>query len=200
MDINKYLSQIQEGYLLSDKTISVNLKDFENGTNNKLLIVGTSGSGKTTIGESLAKKYKVKWISIDSMWWRLKQKYFKDSDLKEKQIHSQVEKKVKEFIIKSLKSNERFIIEGIDLLEIYDEQPKYRKLIINQPMIILGLSSLRAGIRSGIRNEKREPEGGYALSLYWMIKFNIKKVEPKLKMVRKDIKKLPNADIKEYKG
>jgi len=199
MIIDNYLDYIQEGYILSDKTISVNLHEFENRRKNKLLIIGAAGSGKTTLGEKLAKKYNLKWISIDSLWWRLKQKYFKDSDLREKDIHNQVEKKVKEEVIKYLKSNERLIMEGVDLLDIYKEQPKYRRLILNQPMIILGLSSLRAGIRSGLRNEKRESEGGYALSLYWMIKFNIKKTEPKLKIIRKDVKRLPNVEIKVLK-
>ena len=72
--LESYLQHIQEGYLFSDKTISVNLNDFESGKKNKLIVVGVMGSGKTTIGEHLSKKYKVKWISVDSFWWRLKQK------------------------------------------------------------------------------------------------------------------------------
>ena len=34
--INSYLQYIQEGYLFSDKTISVNLDKFESGENKKL--------------------------------------------------------------------------------------------------------------------------------------------------------------------
>jgi len=51
MMINEYLQQIQEGYLFSDKTISVNLDDFESGKNNKLIVVGVLGSSKSTVGE-----------------------------------------------------------------------------------------------------------------------------------------------------
>jgi len=197
--LDEYLNQIQEGYLISDKTISVNLNDFESGKKNKLLIIGPSGSGKTTIGESLSKKYKIEWISIDSLWWRLKKKYFKDSDLRDKVIHKKVEKKVYVEVIKYLKSNRRLIIEGIDLLEIYVKQPQYKKLILNQPMIILGVSSIIGGLRAGIRNQRREAEGGYIMSMYWMIEFNMKRVQPKLEAVKKDIMKLPGAKIEKYK-
>ena len=191
--LDVYLQQIQEGYLFSDKSISVNLDDFESRKQNKLLIVGVAGSSKTTLGERIAKKYKAKWISIDSLWWRLKQKYFKDDEYKD--VKKKLEKKVNETVIKYLKSNERLIIEGVDLLEIYLKQPQYKKLIINQPMIVLGLSSIRAGIRAGRRNMSRE--GGESWKeLYWMSEINIRKIEPILKMLRKDIMKLPGADIK----
>ncbi len=193
--LEQYLLSLQEGTIISDKTVSVNLEQFKSGEKNKLLILGVSGSGKTTIGEQLAKKYKCKWISIDSMWWRLKQKYFKNVD----ETKEQMQEKLFEFIIKSLKSNERAILEGVDFMIIYSDFPKYRKLILNQPMIILGLSALRAGIRAGIRNQKREPEGGYMKSIYWMSKSNIKQLEPILKIMRKDIMKMKNVDIKKYK-
>lgn len=198
--LEQYLATIQEGYLLSDKTISVDLDKFESGKANKLLIIGTAGSGKSTLAEYLSKKYKTKWINIDVMWWRLRQKYFKNAPETD-ETERKLIKKVIEFTIQSLKSNERLIIEGVDLLNIYHEKPEYRKLIINQPIIIFGLSSLRAGIRAGMRNKKRnEEKGGHMKFMYWMVKFNIRHVEDSLQMVRKDIKKLANADIKEYTG
>ena len=64
--LEEYLNQIQEGYLFSDKTISVNLKHFEQLGEHKLLIVGVLGSGKTSLGEYLAKKYKVDFFSDKS--------------------------------------------------------------------------------------------------------------------------------------
>ena len=194
--LEEYLVKIQEGYLLSDKTISVNLDDFESGKKNKLLIVGVMGSGKTTIGEQLAKKMKVKWISIDSFWWILHQKYFKGLDISKKESQDKVHEKVKETVVKFLKSNERLIIEGINIIEVYNEQPKHRKLILNQSMIILGLSSLMAGIRAGIRNKK----GGEGWrELYWMPRNNIQIVQAPLNRFRKDVIKMPNVDIQEYK-
>ncbi|MHA1815292.1 MAG: AAA family ATPase [Candidatus Heimdallarchaeaceae archaeon] len=195
--LEEYLNQIQEGYIISDKNISVNLADFKSGKRKKLLIFGTAGSGKTTLGEMLSKRYSIKWISIDSLWWRMKQKYFKDAKHM-KGVEPELKEKVREEVVKHLRSNERLIIEGIDLLELYDEEAKYRKLILNQSMIILGLSSLRAGIRAGKRNKGRigEDEGWERIG---MIEFNFKRIEPLLKKFRKDIMKLPSADIKEIK-
>jgi shikimate kinase len=190
--ITEYI--IQEGYLFSDKDISVNLEKFINGDKKKLLIVGTMGSGKTTVAEKLAKRYKSKWIRIDSLWWRLKQKYFKNDNIATKNVKEALEKKVKEHVIKLLKNNERMIIEGIELIYIYNES---RNLIVNQAMIILGLSSLRAGIRAGKRNMKREGGEGWR-ELYWMAKKNMKEVEPKLKVMRKDVMNLPDVEIGGY--
>jgi hypothetical protein len=86
------------------------------------------------------------------------------------------------------------IIEGIELIYIYNES---RNLIVNQAMIILGLSSLRAGIRAGKRNMKREGGEGWR-ELYWMAKKNMKEVEPKLKVMRKDVMNLPDVEIGGY--
>jgi len=185
--ITEYI--IQEGSVLSDKDIAVRLSEFESGKNNKLLIFGVSGAGKTTLGEMLSKRYKVKWISLDSMWWRLKQKYFKNVDENKEELR----KKVLQFATVALKSNERLIIEGVDLLDIYKKNPK---LITKHSMIILGLSSLRAGIRAGIRNVKRGGEGWK--ELYWMPKINLTMVEPVVKKLRKDVSKMPDAKITGY--
>jgi energy-coupling factor transporter ATP-binding protein EcfA2 len=199
MRMDLYLLALQEGYILSDKTVSVDLAQFESGEQNKLLIVGTAGSGKTTLSEKLAKKYKVKWIGIDYMWWRLRQKYFKDapkSDATERKLI----KKVIEFTMESIKSNERLIIEGVDLLNIYSEVPEFRKVIIRNPMIVFGMSALRAGIRAGLRNMKRDDEDkGDWRVLYWMPRFNLKHIEPSLKMLRRDISHNSDRDIQEYK-
>lgn len=187
--ITKYML---EGYIFTNKTISVNLSDFESRKNNKLIIVGVMGSGKSTIGKNLAKKYKVKWISIDSFWWRLKQKYFKDVEMNAKEMKNKLQDKFEDLVIKYLKSNERMIIEGINLLE-----PKYRKLVLKHSMIILGISSLKSGIRAAKRNRERENEGWK--TYYWLIKLNMKKIEPYLKTLRKDAINISNVKIEEYK-
>ena len=191
--LDKYINYIQEGYITSDKTISVNLHKFESGKKNKLLVMGVAGSGKTTIGEMLAKKYKVKWISIDSLWWRLEQKYFKGVDMSLQKYKDKLQDKFEKEVFKYLKSNERLIIEGINLME-----NKYRKDIFKHSMIILGLSSLRAGIRAGLRNIEREGGEGWR-ELYWMSKLNMKTIEPKVKVIRRHITMIPNVVIEEYK-
>lgn len=109
--------RIQEGYLLSDKDISVNLLDFEQGKKKKLLIIGVMGSGKTTIGEKLSKVYNCKWISIDSLWYRLTQANFKGVDMSVKANQDKLQNKFEEAVRGFLNSNERLIIEGINLAE-----------------------------------------------------------------------------------
>lgn len=186
--------RLTEGYVLSDKTISVNLSEFETGKINKLLVIGVMGSGKTTIGEKLAKRYKCKWISTDSFWWRLKQKYFKDDEMNRPELEEKIQPYFEKEMRKYLMNNERVIIEGINLLE-----NKYRSLVIKKPMIILGLSSIRAGFRAGKRNKQRGEEEAQWKLIYWMTSFNIRNVEGKVKELRKQVRKIPDVDIKEYK-
>jgi hypothetical protein len=98
-----------------------------------------------------------------------------------------------EHVFKYLKSNERAIVEGINLLE-----NKYRTQVLKHPMIVLGLSALKAGVRAGLRNKNREGGEGWK-ELYMMTKINMQQIEPVLRDFRKDIKKIANADIKVYK-
>ena len=193
--ITQYI--LNEGYILSDKTISVNLSKFISRETNHLIIVGVLGSGKTTLGEELAKQLKVKWYSIDSFWRRLKQEHFKEAKSYQDITNEEWDKLDDLFYKKTinlLKSKERFIIEGINLLD-----ERYRQYIINQSMIILGMSSIRAGIRAGIRNKKRGDDGGTWRLLYWMPIQNMKLCEPRIKKLRNDVKKIYNVDIQKYK-
>jgi ATP-dependent protease Clp ATPase subunit len=100
-NLNHYLNYIQEGYILSNKNISVNLKDFETGKKNKLLIVGTMGSGKTTLAEKLAKKYRVKFYCIDSLWHKLKQKYMQGADMSLQKNKDRVQDLFEEHVFKA---------------------------------------------------------------------------------------------------
>jgi len=193
--IDQYLKHLQEGYLLSDKTISVNLDQFLSGQKNKLLIIGVMGSGKTTIGEKLAKQLKVKWYSLDSFWWRIKQKHFPNANRYNEMTEEDMRKMDKLFndnVVRILNLKERCIVEGINLMD-----DPFRKIALKQAMIILGVSSVRAAMRGAKRNRAREDEGW--MTYYWMQKSNWK-VESKLKEFKKDLSKMTGADIKEYKG
>jgi len=194
--IDPITEYILEGYMFSDKTISVNLDDFISSKKNHLLIVGVMGSGKTTVGENLAKKMKVKWYSLDSFWWRIKEKHFKDKTYKElsQEENDKLFELFEQNVFKLLRSNEKSIIEGINLMS-----PKFRPLVMKQSMIILGVSSIIGGIRAGKRNRERGDDDGTWRLLYWMPIKNIKKVEPLIKKLRKDVEKIPNVDIKDYK-
>jgi len=187
-------TNLEEGYIFSDKTITVNMYDFLSRKKKKLLIMGYAGSGKTTLGEALSKKLRVKWISIDSLWWRLRQKHFKNKEPSKEEVR----KKVIEATVKYLVNNERLIIEGVDLLQLYSTYPMTKKIILNQAMIILGMSALKAGFRAGKRNMGREGQAGWK-EVYLMPEYNIRKVGPRLKLFRKDVMKMPGVDIRELK-
>jgi len=163
--IDTYLKFLEEGYIFSDKNISVNLNDFVNGDKNKLLILGPSGAGKSTLGLGMARKYKVPLLQTDG------------TDRKQ--------------IFESLRNSKRMIIEGIDLFPIYQTR---KNLLLSQSMIILGMSAIRSGLRSGIRNIGKEAPGIFNLT-----KTNIKYLEPTIKKIREDVAKLPNVEIKEFK-
>jgi len=75
--LEQYLLSIQEGYLLSDKTVSINLSRFVSKKENKLLIIGVPGSGKTSIGEYLVKKYKVPEFVSDTDWRTMRKRNHK---------------------------------------------------------------------------------------------------------------------------
>lgn len=169
--IDKYLDIIQEGYLLSDKTISVDLHKFENKENNKLLIVGVCGSGKTTLAEYLAKKYKVVSIISDTDY-----NYMKDG----------------------LKNSKRIIIEGAQIATFYKEEPSYRKLIINQPMILIGMSAIKAGLKADKRDQTTLTGAKKWRDIYYFVRNNLSYFQKRLNLLRKDVIKLPGIVIKPF--
>jgi len=168
--LDSYLDYIQEGYIISDKTVSVNLDEFENGTKNKLLIVGVLGSGKTSLAEYIAKKYNVPLISDAS-----------------------------DIIIKSLKDSKRNIIEGSQIARLYKDNPSYRKFILNEPMIIIGMSAIRAGLRADKRDGTTITGAKNWKDIHHFVRVNIKKTQGYLNFLREDVMKIPSAKIKEYK-
>ena len=94
----------------------------------KILIVGTVGTGKTTLARKLSKDYNIKYYEIDSI-------VHDDSQNGRKR-----EEKEQNVIIKNINKNENWIIEGVlrknlqYLLEladkiIYLDVPKYKRNI-----------------------------------------------------------------------
>jgi adenylate kinase family enzyme len=192
------MTNLSEGYILKDKTIGVNVDKFINRTKSKLLIFGFAGSGKTTLGEKLAKKLRVKWVSIDSLWWRLKEKHFKGMEMKEALRNKKVKTLVYKTVIEYLRNNERMILEGVDLLEIYAALPRnYKNLILDQPMVILGESLLKSSFRAAARNRGREDEGWK--TYYWMLQYNFRKVNRNLTKLRMAVESHHGDNIREYK-
>ncbi len=172
MLLEYYLTYLQEGYIISDKTVSVNLADFKNGSENKLIIVGVPGSGKTSLGQHLAKKYKVDDFISDDQWSIMR---------------------------KGLTSPKRTIIEGAGLAVKYKKDPEWRKLIISKPMIILGMSAIKAGFRADKRDGTIPSKAKNKRDIYYFVRSNLSYFQKVLNYLRKDVMKIPNAKIEEYK-
>jgi len=191
--ITKYLNFLTEGYVFSDKNLSVNLDKFESGEVNKLLIFGPCGSGKSTIGRKLSKKYNVPLVEIDRLFWGKRYKFEDEAELPRKERDKQIEA-VHKKLIKLLYDNKKLIIEGVNWLEIYLQYPNHRPTMLNQSMIILGMSSITAGLRAGKRNTKYKDDKNKWDESFNMIKVNYKYIEKPLKMIRNDVKDI----AKEY--
>ena len=161
-----------EGYLISDKTISVNLSEFESGISKKLLIIGVPGSGKTSLGRYLAKKYNVQQFVSDDHWKKMKD---------------------------ALTNSKKAVIEGAGLANLYSVEESWRKMIINKPMIIMGLSAIKAGLRADVRDGMLPATVKDKKDVFYFMRKNTLYWEKLLGRLRKDIKKIPNAEIKEYK-
>jgi len=178
--LETYLQHIQEGYLLSDKTISVDLHKFESGKSNKLLIVGLIASGKSTLGWHLSKKYKVPVKSTDEC---------ESFASKTKGLDAFVE-----CTRDMVKDKTRGIVEGIALVDLYTDSNKggfgYKKELQSYPMIIIGRSVLSASVKAFQRNYKQ-----------WLLqtKINMTLGQKRIDMVRNHRTSMPGAIINEYK-
>tara|TARA_Y100000310_G_C20676317_1_gene813291 strand:- start:1414 stop:1998 length:585 start_codon:yes stop_codon:yes gene_type:complete len=186
---------IIESYLLNDKTISIDLDKFESGEIPRLLIIGYSGSGKTTIGIQLAKKYKKEFRHLDGCWIDIAKKY---KDEKDKGRQFQL------CILSSIK--QKGIIDGIQIL-MHEEFKIDKNYLMKQPIIILGtsliVSSLKAAMRNskeGIINDKGEQEEmSFIQSLKWQgYHTNFKNLKNKIKQFRKDRIAIKGSNIKEF--
>ena len=168
--ITQYI--LQEGYLLSDKTISVNLQDFISGKAKKLLVIGVPGSGKTSLGEYLMKKYKVSEFVSDTDW---------------------------KIMMKGITNSKRSIIEGAGLADLYYKEDTWKKIIIDKPMILMGLSGLKAGLRADKRDGTVPGKVKDKKDTYYFVRKNLSHWQKVFNYLRKDVVKIPGADIKEFK-
>jgi len=185
------ISKSQEGYFLSDKNLSINLDKFESNEVMKLLIFGHRGSGKSTIGKILSKKYKVPLLEIDQLYWNKRYKI--------KLSRQYLEIIVK--LIKMLKDNKRMIIEGVDWINLYKNHKKYRPIMLKQSMIILGLSSWKSSLRV---KKRYVPNKILTCRSYKIFEKNLKQIEKdevlntaksNYKLFEKTLKKIRN-DVK----
>jgi len=163
MIIENYLQNIQEGYIFSDKTISIDLDKFISGESNKLIIAGLSGGGKTTLCRYLAEKYNAECYETDDCSRFLTEDEFKlfvnDEEFKKQILGGvtpikKVFKKVYEKCLRPLiLSKKRYILEGGLLWEATLFFPEIRKEVEEYPVIIMGTSALQSSIRDLTRHK-----------------------------------------------
>lgn len=184
--LESYLNILNEGYLISDKTISIDLDKFISGKSNTLLIVGLSGSGKTTLGYKISKEMNVEYTSTDGcpFDWA---KYSKGD------MYVQAEMLNKYMDCCEVMSNAkgRSVLEGVGLIETYWERPKSRSSILKHPCIILGASALKSSLRA----TERSKASSFDLHFY---KSNFKLFQKMLSKFRKDRLSVKGSIVKEY--
>ena len=170
--IENYLQSIQEGYIFSEKTISVNLHLFETGTKNKLIITGVPGSGKTSLLHYLLKKYNVNDFVSDDSW---------------------------EKTLEGLKSSKRTIVEGVVFLILYKEEVSWREMVLDTPMILTGMSAIKSGWRADKRDGTVPGKVKDWKDTFHFMRINLSYFQSAANLLRKDLMKLPDAKIEEYK-
>ena len=152
--LESYLQYIQEGYLLSNKTINIGLSDFESGESNILLVAGIPASGKSTVGKKLAKKYKAIYFETDACLNNekaLNGKYIKDPDDCFRQSFRYAKK-----------SKKRYVMEGVLVywscikMDNKTLHPFFNE-IKNTPIVILRTSFMKAIYRGLMREKGKAP-------------------------------------------
>lgn len=180
--ITQYI--LNEGYVLSDKTISVDLDKFKNGKAKRLLIVGLSGSGKTTMGKILSKSIHVKLRSTDDVPfdWNVMQNGTPEI---KKRVLDDYLKGCEKLIFDKIPG----IVEGVGIIESYYKNVSIRNKMLKYPCIILGTSVLKSGVQSS----KRAKDGPLNFHFY---KTNIQLYQKMLNRFRKDRIGVKNSSVK----
>lgn len=189
MITNNILTLINESYIFSNKTISVDLDKFESGEFNKLLISGLSGSGKTSTAIELSKKYNVEFFDTDSLNKLINEKYPKseyDSNFRFGIFLDKFKKKL-------LDNNKRIICGGA-ISRSYIKSNELKPLLLKFPFIFLGKSALLSSYDSYVRNKKDENGFDLSDSLRWNFKIYYKGEM----QLRKDRINIPKSNIEEF--
>jgi hypothetical protein len=195
--IDEYLQYIQEGYIFSDKTISIDLHKFENGECDKLFIIGIAGSGKTSTGKILSKKYGKECCSLDHCYQKFYDKNIVKNSKNSKEV-KQMKKKLHECFIDIIKDKQCKIVEGVNLMNICKKDSNINSFVMKQSCIIMGRSALLGSLKGAIRNSKH----GYENIIMGLIHLgyeNFTNFQKSLIEFRKERSKQPNTIVKEYK-
>lgn len=194
---NRNESYIEENMILNKKDLEINLDKFKNGKTNVLLVTGFSGSGKSTLAKQLASKYKCSHYELDCLDFYLgKNMSLEDAIGNEDGLVAFIKKKKLEpgkklnndeakelyreyikFLISWCKKQDgKFIIEGLQIYEVYEDGDTF---ITSCPMVIKGTSGLISAIRAAKRNNSENKDSTF-----------LKEFKPLIAWVSKDLKAL----------
>ena len=140
-------SFLQEKYIISSKNYMHNFKDWKSGKADKIFIVGISGSGKSALGKKLAEGSKSKYISLDTLGWKISKEINKFLVIAtpykkyQKILFGRMEETLK-------KLKNRTVIEGVEVMRLNF------KYVSSYPIIILNTSILKSTMRAYFRNRK----------------------------------------------
>lgn len=187
-----------EGYMFSDKTVSCDLEEW--GKNkNTLFVVGIPASGKSTLGKKIAKNYNSNYYELDKIWEDIVSKYYPNFDpwkdeklpMPEKELTDKTINIIKEKIRKS----QKLIIEGVQIVDLYNHNPSFKRFVNQYPCIILGTSILKAGYRS-IKRKKSNASPTWRDHLKWMK--NYPSFQKEVKEFRKSRINVPDTEVKKF--
>ncbi len=121
------------------KDILVNFEDIKN---KPILVLGYSGSGKTPVAKSLARKFNRELVSTDDIWWDLQ----KNGALKTDNAQN-----FNNMLQELIYAKGEIVIEGVHLFDIFKAN---QERFFSMPLVLLGtnvyLSTLKAFARDGI--------------------------------------------------
>ncbi|GGA92532.1 putative DNA topology modulation protein FlaR [Staphylococcus muscae] len=133
----------------------------------KLHIYGGPGSGKTTLGLEYSRRYKLKYLDLDSIFWDQRNgKYTKINSVEVRQYA------LKKFI----ENNENWVIEGVYIDWVYDSLSQADKiLILNTNSLVRGYRIIKRYIfRKKNKSKKAETLKSLVQLLIWNFKFQNK--------------------------
>ena len=192
-----------ENMAIDHEDLYINMDKFESGKCNVILITGFTGSGKSTLGEEMVKKFKCDdHFELDALdWWFLG--HISEDELKEgmppiyewlihnkkymnkqKPTNAEIAKMMDmmiPYVINWCTKNKdkKYVIEGIQLYESWSKNGKCNYL--NYPMILKGTSGLKSTYRAMKRNGNKLSDVPYYLK--WLFQSN-KQVEALYKAMK----------------
>ena len=181
-----------ENMAIDHEDLYINIDKFESGKCNIILITGFTGSGKSTLGEEMVKKFKcddhfeldaLEWwfhgaISEDELkegmppiydWLIHNKKYMNQQKPTPAEIAKMMDMMIPYVINWCTKNKDKkYVIEGIQLYESWSKNGKCNYL--NYPMILKGTSGLKSTFRAMKRNGNKLTD--VPVFLKWLFQSN----------------------------